>query len=334
MIRRRIARIAGGCCQRGAVSLLAILFLLTVIAAVLATSLIMSSSDIIDSSVQSDSIRALLLADGGVERAAYIYKNSGACDNTGVGAGITPYPLGSGTFTIDSGVALDFANAPLAVDRCRVRVTGRVGSVNVARTVEAIVERGGSILPTSANADFNAPPGSCVYPGCQPTGWLLQPLGSAIGQPWDDSGGPDGSRSAWVSKDNGPTAGTTAGQYTFSPAISVTGPTTLTFTFDYRHEIGEPAPGTMGVTFTLREQAPGTNVWTSAEFLAARAPGYRTGSTTMTITQTGTFTVNQLEFALTAKAGQAKSIRIDNIALEGPGGAGTTSVIAWREPVN
>ncbi|MDH4133203.1 MAG: hypothetical protein OEV31_00295 [Gammaproteobacteria bacterium] len=319
--------------QRGAVNLIAVLFLFTAVMAMLAVVMTMTATDIFDSSMQSRSVEALLLADSGMESAAWKFGSTGLCTAAGVSAGAATYALGSGRYSIDSAMTTDFAGAALTAKRCRIQTTG-VTSGNVTRVLQAIVDRSGNALPPSANADFNLPAGACVSPGCSPTGWILSASGSSLGQMWDDTGGPDGSRAAYVSKSNGPTAGTTAGQFSFSPPVSFTGPTTLTILFDYKHEIGEPAGGTMGLTFSILQQAPGVLVWTTAEFLAAKANGYRAGSITLSIPQSGTFAIDKLNFSLQAKAGQAKQIWLDNIVLQGPGGGGgTTRVIAWREPV-
>lgn len=328
----RILLPVAACAQRGAVNLIAVLFLFTAVMAMLAMVMSMTATDMTDSAMQSRSVQALLLAESGLERATNRYGTSSACTAAGVGAGATSYSLGSGSFTIDSAATTDFTGAALASTFCRVQATGTAGS-NAKRVVQAIIDRSGNILPPSANANFNAPTGACVSP-CSPTGWLLSASGSSLGALWDDAGGPDGSRSAYVAKNNGPTAGTTAGQFTFAPPVSVTGPTTLTITFDYKHEIGEPAGGTMGLTFTLSQQAPGVLTWTSAEFLAARAPGYRSGSLTISITQTGTFLIDKLNFSLTAKAGQAKQIWLDNIVLQGPPGSPNLRLTGWRETVD
>jgi hypothetical protein len=317
--------------EAGAVNLIAVLFLGTGILAVLATVVVMNASSLTDSARLSRSVQALLLAESGVESAVRQYGTNGTCDATGVGVGSSSQ--GSGSVSIDNAFTTDFSGVVLAANSCRIQVTGTAAD-NTARVLQVIAQRSSNLLPTSANANFNAPAGVCNPATCTPTGWLLSASGSSLGTRWDDTGGPDGSRSAYVAKNNGPSAGTTAGQFTFSPAVTVTGPITLTFTFDYKHENGEPAPNTMGVIFSLSEQAPGTLTWSTSEFLSNRAPGYRSGSLDLTIPQTGTFVISSLNFSLSAKAGQAKQIYLDNISLQGSGGSGgNAQIIAWREPV-
>jgi hypothetical protein len=87
----------------------------------------------------------------------------------------------------------------------------------------------------------------------------------------------------------------------------------------------------MQLSFTIREQSPGTNVWTSTVFSAGKAPGYRSGSATVNITQTGTFLIDKLEFSLVAKAGQAKTIRLDNINMSATAASSTQVIRLWRE---
>ncbi len=323
--------------MRGATSLLAVMFLLTTIAALLATVLTMTSSDIIDSSVQSDSVQALLLADSGIERAAYVFKTpANGCDNAGVGAGPTQYALGAGTFTINSGVALDFANVPLVANRCRVQATGRVGT-GVARTVDAIVERNGNTLPPGSNTNFNAPLGTCVSPCTQPTGWYLEaivPSGQTSFTPFDDvdpAPGTPTDRTAYARKSwNGPQSATGAGNYTFSPPIMVNAGTTMQVTFDLWVN-GGSASKEAYYTFSLSD---GVQTWSSAQGDAPHTGAWTSRTVTIAITGTGTKSITQIAFQLELRAGQPKQAWLDNIVLQGAGGSGATRVIAWREPVN
>lgn len=260
------------------------------------------------------------------------YIDYAATSTTSCGAFATPCLISARRGSESTTAAAHSVSAPVVQDQSILTSVGTTGFENTTRTLSRVLVVAGTVLPPTANANFNAPPGVCTPPGCQPTGWLLTAGGASSGQLWDDTGGPDGSRSAIAVKPNsGPTAATTAGQFTFTPSISITGPTTVTFGFDFRHEDGEPAPNTMGLTFVLREEAPGTNVWTSAEFTAGTAAGYRSGTITMSIPQTGTFSINKLEFSLVAKSGQAKTIRLDNITLTGAGASGNRVVRLWKE---
>ncbi len=255
-----------------------------------------------------------------------------ATSTTACGAFATPCLVNARRGVENSTAAAHSSAASVNQDQAILTSVGSGGFDGTTRTLSRVMAAAATILPPSANANFNAQAGVCNPASCSPTGWLLSASGDSSGQRWDDTGGPDGSRSAVVVKpSNGPTAGTTAGQFTFSPSITITGPTTLTFTFDYKHEFGEPASGTMSLTFVIREEAPGTNSWTSAVFEAGRSPGYRSGSVTMSIPQTGTFSINKMEFSLVAKAGQAKTIYLDNIALTGAGASGNKVVRLWRE---
>ena len=57
--------------QRGAVTLLGAVFLITVVAALLAAAQRMAGSGVIDSALLRDGIQALFVAESGLERAAW-----------------------------------------------------------------------------------------------------------------------------------------------------------------------------------------------------------------------------------------------------------------------
>jgi hypothetical protein len=127
--------------QRGVASLMVILFLLTVIAAVLGTSLIMSSSDILDSSEQNNSVRALLLAEGGLER-AYGRMALGTVCNTLFPDPAGALAVGGGTLTLVS-ADWDLTNPSW----CRVQVAATVG--RSTRTVVGWFAGGGGTITPS-----------------------------------------------------------------------------------------------------------------------------------------------------------------------------------------
>lgn len=128
---------AGSICrdQRGVVNLLVILFLLTSIAAVLGTVLVMSSSDIIDSSEQNDSVQALLVAESGLERAAGRMALGTACTALVPDGAVA---FGGGNLALVS-ADWDLVNPAW----CRVRVAATVG--RSTRTVDGWFEGGGAI---------------------------------------------------------------------------------------------------------------------------------------------------------------------------------------------
>lgn len=137
---------------RGVISLMAVLFLLTVIAAVLATTLTMTASDVLDSSAHSRSVEALLLAESGVERAVSRFASATVCG--GLGESVTH---GGGSIAISVALAQeDFAGGALPANQCRITVTGATLFVdaNTERTVDAVIERGDpiSFVASSSNA--------------------------------------------------------------------------------------------------------------------------------------------------------------------------------------
>lgn len=146
--------------QCGAAALMTVLFMFIVVALAVLVSLGMSGSDMSDSTSQHSSVQALYLAESGLERAAQRYSAGIAC-----GAALMegPIVLGSGEFEI-------VAPVPLVVSGlCRVRVTGRSGSVT--RTIEgdistSFVEH----FPSSADFTANWTVSQAVSTGCTGSG--------------------------------------------------------------------------------------------------------------------------------------------------------------------
>src|SRR5438105_8885479 len=86
--------------QRGAVTLIAVILMITVITFAALTAGLYVNSNMSDTLQQDDSVAALFLAESGLEAGVKNYAVSGTCDNTNVGAtGATP-SLGRGTFEI------------------------------------------------------------------------------------------------------------------------------------------------------------------------------------------------------------------------------------------
>lgn len=123
--------------ERGIVSLIAIVLLLSVVAVLAILSLQITSSGLSDTTQQTRSVQALMLAESGMENSIRrIQLGVAACDGT---LATAPVVFGSGQFTVAAGLATDFDGVTaLAASQCRTRVTGSAG--NVTRTVEAVVE--------------------------------------------------------------------------------------------------------------------------------------------------------------------------------------------------
>lgn len=146
--------------QRGAATLIAAVLLLSVVMIALLLGLLNATTDITDTSLQSDGVEALFIAESGLENAIRRFDTGTACgalalNNVGVGRG---------TFSINNGTAVG-----LPATQCRVQVTGVVSASNTARTIEAVITRlttGGTI--TLGNAGFQS--GACP-PG--PDNWAL-----------------------------------------------------------------------------------------------------------------------------------------------------------------
>ncbi|KPJ92931.1 MAG: hypothetical protein AMJ53_08440, partial [Gammaproteobacteria bacterium SG8_11] len=225
-----------------------------------------------------------------------------------------------------AGFNTDFTCVALPAEQCRLRVAGTVSRSNTTRTVEAILEINANLIQT-ANPDFNDPPG--VGP---PTGWTFNQSGAFAGDPWDDTGGPDGRRAAFIYKpDPGGGAANGGGSYALT-AFTVTAPITLTMTFDYKVENGS-ASNSMQLTFNVSD---GTNTFSSAVYEDSNTGGvFVSGTTTIDIPGSGTVSLVTLSFDLLAKAGQPNRIWLDNLVLTGGGGGagGPVTLKQWREVV-
>ena len=312
--------------QTGAVSIITVMLLAMVVMLVLIMSVEISTTGVNDTLNQSDSVAALFLAESGMERASWNFGNSGVCD-AALAEG--PISLGADSFTIENlgtGFNADFSDAALPAEQCRVRAVGVVSRSNTSRTVEAILEINPNLIQ-SANPDFNDPAGAGP-----PSGWTFNQSGAFSGDPWDDTGGPDGSRAAFVYKPN-PGGGAANGGGSFAlSAFTITAPITLTMTFDYKVESGN-ALNSMQLTFSVGD---GTNIYSSAVYQDRNTGGaFVSGVTTIDVTGTGSLSLAALSFNLAAKAGQANRIWLDNLVLTGGGGGagGPVTLKQWREVV-
>ncbi len=122
---------------RGAATLMAVLFLLIVVAFAVLVAIRMSGSDVMDTSLGQSGLNALMLAESGVERAAARYVSGTACKALARPVD-GPYPLGQGSFTVNGAYSTDFNGAKLPAGECRIQSVGAVAMVR--RTVQAILQ--------------------------------------------------------------------------------------------------------------------------------------------------------------------------------------------------
>jgi hypothetical protein len=312
--------------QTGAVSVITVLLLAMVVMLVLVMSIQISTTGVNDTLNQSDSVAALFLAESGMERVSWNFSNTGVCDTT-LAEG--PISQGPDSFNIENlgvGFNTDFTGVALPAEQCRVRVVGAVSRSNTSRTLEAILEINANLIQT-ANPDFNDPPGAGP-----PTGWTFNQSGAFFGDPWDDFGGPDGRRAAFLYKPN-PGGGAANGGGSFAlSGFTVTAPITLNMTFDYKVENGA-ASNSMQLTFHVGD---GTNTYSSVVYEDSNTGGaFVSGTTTIDITGSGSVSLTALSFDLVAKAGQPNRIWLDNLVLTGGGGGagGPVTLKQWREVI-
>lgn len=309
--------------QRGFLLIMAVV-LIVIAALVLSVMVFFSTTGNQATTRHMSSKQALFIAESGIEKGIREWKLNPAY----TGEANTPFSYG--TFTVVTS-STDFSGAPLPTGQLRFISTGTTSSGLAERVAEAIAGPE-NLLPTSANADFNNPPGACSPP-CSPTNWTLfeNPPGSFV--PWDDTGGPDGTRAAYAEKlSPGPSTATNAGNFTFNPPVTVFAPVSLQMTFDYlviRSSPGGPN-NELQLTFTLSD---GVTTWTSipAPFLSGHTGTYQQGTVTFNITGSGTTLLTNLSFTMFLKSGQPKRSWLDNLVLQTGVGPPNMEIKAWRE---
>ncbi len=308
--------------QAGAVTLIGALFIIITLALMVEVLQRMAASDVLDTTVQSDAVAALFIAETGIEHTSYLYANGTTCADLSL---LNNIAVGRGAFEIT-------ASSPVGSD-CQIRVRGEITVFGVQRVLEATLRNDGGNLLGSANPDFNEPPGACVDP-CTPTGWDNLPAGG-----WDDDGGPSGAgdRAAYVEKPtNGSGTATTAGSFGLTP-FTVTAPATLTLEFDYK-VVASGGGNSTKVTYlfsvwdgTTAYAAPDVEIKSST---SSGANDFVPGSVSISIGGSGPLTITEFRFSMEAKSGQRKWGWLDNLDLQGPGGGAGVRLLQWREVVS
>lgn len=303
--------------QRGAITLVGALVIIITLLMMIQVLHRMAGSDILDTALQSDAVEALFVAETGIEHASYLFASGTSCADLALTGPVT---TGGGVF--------DISASTLVGSECQIQVAGTAGALGAQRVVQALLRNEGNLLG-SANAGFDE-----LYPcapvnSCPPTGWTLPPGG------WRDGEGKSGladDRAAYVIKPNpGPSTATTAGSFGLTP-FTVTAPTTLTLTFDYRVVTSGGSSKETELSFGLTD---GTNsyVSTPAPFESGHTGGYATATVGINIGGSGPVTITGFNFILFAKSGQPKRIWLDNLDLRDPAGGGTVALHQWREIV-
>jgi hypothetical protein len=308
--------------QRGAVTLIGALFVTITLALMVEVLRRTTASDVLDTSVQSDAVEALFIAETGIEHASYLYANGTSCADLSLLNGID---TGRGNFDINS--------SAIAGSDCEIQITGKIPAFGAQRMIEATLRNDGNLL-TGANPDFNEPDiNPCTAPSCSPTGWSM-----AAGS-WDDNGGPDGSddRAAYVEKPtNGPGTVTTAGSFGLS-SFTVNAPGTLTLSFDYKVVASGGGNSTkVSYLFSLWDgatayAAPDFDVTTAT---SSGANDFVSSTVTISVGGAGPVTITEFRFSMQAKSGQAKAGWLDNLDLRGPGVGSGVQLLQWREVIN
>ena len=304
--------------QGGAVTLIGALFIIITLALMVVVLQRMAASDVLDTTVQSDAIEALFIAETGIEHASYLYAGGTPCADLSL---LNNTAAGRGDFDI-------IVSAPVGSE-CQIRVRGEISTFGVQRTVQATLRNDGNLL-ANANSDFNEPATApCSAPGCSPTGWNL-PAGG-----WDDNGGPTGTgdRAAYVEKPtNGSGTATTAGSFGLT-AFTVTAPTVLTLNFDYKVVTTGNSPQEAQLSFGLSDGVTSYPA-SPAPLKSGNTTNYTTGSVTFNIAGSGAVIFTALDFTLFAKSGKPKKIWLDNLDLRGPGGGAGVRLLQWHEVVS
>lgn len=214
--------------QRGAATLIAAVLLLSVVMIALLLGLLNATTDITDTSLQSDGVEALFIAESGLENAIRRFDTGTACgalalNNVGVGRG---------TFSVNNGSA-----AGLPATQCRVQVTGVVNASNTARTIESVITQsaaGGTIV--LSNVDFEA--GVCP-PG--PTNWTLTANWTPnVCNAWVTDTSTNGTRVLYSTVPGGGGVSVTAATQPIACTTGAGGNTRFRIDWDYRYSEGGP----------------------------------------------------------------------------------------------
>jgi len=234
--------------QKGIIAVMAVVFVLFVIVFSLGQTLAISSTNVVDTSRQADSIEALFLAESAMEKIGGKVGNDPAwtCDDTYMGVGEAATAMGRGTFEVLATATTDFSGATLPTSLCRVKVRGTITATNVTRTLETIVGKVDDLISIAAlNPDFNIVPytgdrSNDLTVDFKPDNWVFDypdSLGTNLPwHAWDKDGGPDGSRSAFARKTRtGNDQQTAGGAFSITAGdVEFTGPIVLRLSFDYR----------------------------------------------------------------------------------------------------
>lgn len=200
---------AGAARQRGAFAILATLLLLMVVAVAIRYLLSASQTTTYATTIDSQNIQALMLAESGLERARGMLLaagQSGLTDAscTGIGAG-GPFSLGGGTFTYTGLTSVPASCTGSGCQNCIVTVQGNVGSASRTVTGVGAYKLGHGVTGVDyrfemklrtifdntlilANIAYIVPGGNGGVAPC-PTVMNCFPSGSIPPIPWNDSAG-------------------------------------------------------------------------------------------------------------------------------------------------
>jgi hypothetical protein len=357
--------------QHGLGMLMAVLLVLTVAAFAVLVAASQSGGDIQATDANADSLQALYLAETGIERALKRFATGTACgaglaetitDLSTIGLGTTAYSI-----TVGNGVTTDFAGAALPSNtQCRIAVTARVVASNVARTLQAIVDR--SLLDGAVNTNFDNP----INAGLTPSGWT----GINPATAFAPNGGPDGTapncrRSAWTARDQ-PGSAATDRRATASVPVQITvAAGSITTVLVHRRLLTRasdcgaalpgagPAAGTWpaicgasGNDSTVCIRLVGTGgagewaaVWDANAAVAGVAAcpstyspcqtNYQAGAPgtklSLNVTMTGATSITQLQYWLRLQNAGRKELFLDGIELTNPTAVGAAYVKVWRD---
>jgi hypothetical protein len=319
--------------QRGAATILAVIFLVISVSLMVVAALNMAGSDITDSALQSDAIEALFIAESGIEHAAHAYANGSACLNL---APVSPLPLGRGQFQVTNASDTDFDGAtPLPANQCRITVLGQAGVRTAQRRVGAILQRGSTGFQEDfpSAADFTSDWTLSISTDHAGTakGWSTL-FGNAPGSPGghligrtDYSGGTNQTLSFTATRDLASPFVATAGMnldlslYFQKPNENDGGPS--------QHSLQLFAVDSGGNQYLIWDRSGRENVttWTAVS-LSLAVPGGMVGQT-----------IDRIRVAMVLEEqgnnGLAAAVDAIEFGPSGGGGGGGFSLAAWREVI-
>ena len=228
--------------QRGVVGIVSVIVLLVVIALMVQVILERSTTNLIDSSLQSDSLEAEFLAESGVERAAWRYTHEEVlCESNGMGETDIEMIAGSGNTVTLASYKTDILGATLDAGKCRMVATATMANNGISRTINAIII--GNVLIEDQFPDISrwstaGPTGDTFYTNCPETTSVTAQTNDGTVAFDADTSVADGTGSLMVSTPDGNALEQTGYRTWTNPSKQIPEDSRVYVSFDFKKDEG------------------------------------------------------------------------------------------------